>query len=881
MENEIDKIIDYLRLNRITEEFEKTHQNTDIGLDILTGNSEEEFFIETQQRFEDFSIYNRLVNLFDALQVTHLYLSVQGNNITYFIRRTITNNQGNQTFEYRDILNTNWSAQNDSGFIKKPVNLPSNNYFYNTELERVVIKNTILQSVLVTNDTLMYNPQEVEYISNGKYNFDYEDHGGNRDTLFATVMKAILGSGNESREILFKKEELKNNISLIPTIKEDRGSLFTEYPFTVKYPYLSKNNGMFSAEKSCLSFSFKSISTFLEFLNQTIILEPNFDFDETNTERRKKFKDDYVQIVAGFFKKKLENTLGEMSYREALMLLHYLPEKVVIALPKEQLWLLLKKTIAFNTINNRVNLDEENLVIKLLKCISQIETNKTLLLKKLLSEKSKEESYFKILYDAIDGDNFIKFTQIIQDIWKKSAFILPTKEQYPDIENYGPMFLPYESEKFLGLYFSNADVSFNEKNQNIHVSFETDRYKERTNYNTKGAPAKVREKIIEEYDYHPFYPIFIENAEEQETEIKFDMIIPAFLLKANEDKEFWHNAIKTGEYTLDVVTTLSGVGNLAKFRYLKHLGEAGSIIAKVKLTAGIIEVTSGVTNLLLKLSGLEESKLGKAIQKYLFWLELLSLGGEAAVNIKNLLKKSAQEVLEHEDELIETLIERGVKDTDEVLDELYELAEEKVRSLNIGNELDNIADEIVDVASISKIAAKVKKAVKLDNFDIVVIDRNNKDFADLFKKWQAKPGIEGVFIPRNGVYGRYGLNLKGPKIYLFAGQTSDGLIAIRKHTLQHEIFHVEMHAKLIELLGLEKYKKLIDKIPTHIKEEYVVHRFLQTNSKAKNVDALDEEILLINKKYRKDAGLNNHLTTDYLKKDWNLKNELKKLNIHY
>jgi hypothetical protein len=693
MENEIDKIIDYLRLNRITEEFEKTHQNTDIGLNILTGNSDEEFFIEAQQRFEDFSIYNRLVNLFDALQVTHLYLSVQGNNITYFIQRTITNNQGNQTFEYRNILNTNWSAQNDSGFIKKPVNLPSNNYFYNTELERVVIKNTILQSVLVTNDTLMYDPQEMEYISNGKYNFDYEDHGGNRDTLFATVMKAILGSNNESREILFKKEESKKYISIIPTIKEDRGSFFTEYPFTVTYPYLSKNNGMFSSEKSCLSFSFKSISTFLEFLNQTIILEPNFDFDNTNTERRKKFKDDYVQIVADFFKKKLENTLGEMSYREALMLLHYLPEKVVMALPKEQLWLLLKKTIAFNTINNRVNLDEEDLVIKLLKCIGQIETNKTLLLNKLLSEKSKEESYFKILYDSIHGDNFIKFTQIIQNIWKKSNFIIPSKEQYPDEVKYGPMFLPYESEKTFGLYFSNADISFSDNSQEVKVDITTkEKIPVRRPNPDGGGYYTAYENKVEHYVYHPFYPIYIENSNEQETEIKFDMIVPAFLLKANEDKEFWHNAIKTGEYALDVVTTLSGVGNLAKFRYLAQVvaraetlsivGKTGRAVAaarkSVAATAAVIEISSGSIGTLLKLTGLEDTVFGKALYEYLFWLELLSLSGELTVAIHNGLRKSAKEILEHEDELRKTAKNADeVNKIEEALATLKKIASEK------------------------------------------------------------------------------------------------------------------------------------------------------------------------------------------------------------
>ena len=94
------------------------------------------------------------------------------------------------------------------------------------------------------------------------------------------------------------------------------------------------------------------------------------------------------------------------------------------------------------------------------------------------------------------------------------------------------------------------------------------------------------------------------------------------MLYANQSQQFWNNVIKTGEYAIDIATTLSGIGNLAKFRHLAKLGQAGSIIAKIKLGAGIVEVTSGVTNTLLKLSGFEETEIGKALQEYLFYFEI-------------------------------------------------------------------------------------------------------------------------------------------------------------------------------------------------------------------------------------------------------------------
>ena len=146
---------------------------------------------------------------------------------------------------------------------------------------------------------------------------------------------------------------------------------------------------------------------------------------------------------------------------------------------------------------------------------------------------------------------------------------------------------------------------------------------------------------------------------------------------------------------------------------------------------------------------------------------------------------------------------------------------------------------------------------------------------------EKSPGVEGVFFPRSGTYGRYGVKVKGPKIYIFMGNTSEGYLTVKGHTLQHEIFHAEMHANLIDKLWLKKYQELIDKIPTHIKEEYVVHRFLKIKSKVMNDLEIEREIELFNMRYRPNSGLNTLLSKEYLEKEWNLKNELKKIKIYY
>lgn len=99
--------------------------------------------------------------------------------------------------------------------------------------------------------------------------------------------------------------------------------------------------------------------------------------------------------------------------------------------------------------------------------------------------------------------------------------------------------------------------------------------------------------------------------------MKLDAIVPAFTLFANQKKQFWSNVITAGEYAADILTTVSGIGNLAKFRYLAKFATKASklrFVSKVgravvtarkavAATAAVVEITSGTVNALLKLNG--------------------------------------------------------------------------------------------------------------------------------------------------------------------------------------------------------------------------------------------------------------------------------------
>ena len=176
----------------------------------------------------------------------------------------------------------------------------------------------------------------------------------------------------------------------------------------------------------------------------------------------------------------------------------------------------------------------------------------------------------------------------------------------------------------------------------------------------------VKEKeIIENYNYHPFQPIYIKNVEKQETTIAFESIIPAFLLYTNENKAFWHNFVKTGEYIIDGITIASGFASLRAAKYFAHVAslaeaaegvtaaskvaKAANILRYVKGAAGVVEVTSSSVNLMLKLTELDETEFGQSLSKVLFYLELITLAGELTVPMKANLKKSAREVIDNAD----------------------------------------------------------------------------------------------------------------------------------------------------------------------------------------------------------------------------------------
>ena len=299
--------------------------------------------------------------------------------------------------------------------------------------------------------------------------------------------------------------------------------------------------------------------------------------------------------------------------------------------------------------------------------------------------------------------------------------------------------------------------------------------------------------------------------------------MPAFFLKANEDKAFWSNVIKAIEYTVDIITTFSGIGNIAKFRYLANIAsrartlnfvsKTGVAIANAKkivaVTAGVVEITSGVANTLLKITGLEDTKGGNALAQFLFYLELLSLSGELTVGLHNALKKSAKEVLEHEDVLRKT-----AKNSDEV-----KLIDEAVEELEKIAELDYLAKwDNLPISGKGYLGGKTLRRKEI-KFWIDEIDRISKGKSKLIVLKKGDPILSGHkagFNPYNG------------NIYVEKGLT------------EYEIFHEFKHLEEFTLIGKDKYIEGMkrfggnptdDVIRTYKREMYVYNEIMKESKR--------------------------------------------------
>lgn len=666
--SDFKNIVEFFRLNRRSEEADKNLvPETEILLNSIdddTSYKVDKYTFET-----NFNKYKRIFNFLDDSIDEKIYILETPTERKYFVKVSI-NKYRNLRDETLEIISTN-------SVKELTIDFDTSAYIYDRDKNRVVTVVKSINEVVVFPDIISYNPNSefMKDIEDGEnLDYDYKDDV----TTFGKIIKVLFDNvsyiwENPEKKVNIIKANKAGKINLIPYLDID----YRHWNYILKYRYYEKGyrpKNHLNNDECSIILKFTSIGSLLSYLNETLFSQ-GFSIEEGENENiiRDYFRYQFmVQII-----KAVENSLKynptKKEYEDAMKTLFYLPESVTSVFSDDFLWMLLEMAIKGDSLTNKTNIAEENIFVKLLKVILEKEGREVQLMNwflEVIKDGDKNIPKFEFIYDRINGANFIEFVKLINQAWKKSRFIYPDTEKNPEFATTdGLLFLPYSSEKTLGFYFSNVKMSFethHQKGRLIKTLYETGKYRTEMIPGLKTdnlVPTQVQ--IIDQFWYHPFYPIYLKDIENQETDMKLDSIVPAFMLKANRDEQFWSNVITAGEYALDVVTTVSGVGNITKFRYLARVAQlaevvegasavtkvarAANILRYVKGAAGVVELTSGSVNLMLKITGARDTEFGENLSKVLFFLELITLSGELTASMKLGLKKSAKEAVEESD----------------------------------------------------------------------------------------------------------------------------------------------------------------------------------------------------------------------------------------
>lgn len=677
-----------------------------------------------------------------------------------------------------------------------------------------------------------------------------------------------------------------------------------EYSYQLSYYYKKDSNEVrrvIPAEEDYpfmgIRIHFKELTTVLSFLNQTIF----YYYDEFN-DFRSKWRSYFLVEVAAHIVGIL-NRSGADAKKVALI--YHLSQPLYDRFEgNASLWNTLE-ILAKGYVRNNLSINEEDLILKLLKIIyhrythKQIEEtfgNRTIKTEKekqhiaginnefitnLITRKVDGKLLLYKLVKGLDGEHFQTYVYFIWKIWKSSSYadINPETNKLINITEKSPVLLDYRSNKKLGFYTDNATIDWEgEKNMiDIVVSAKTGEFEEKE-IEREDITQKilVEKKVKLAYQYHPFAPIVLVSSEnpkfilkEEENLNTLFTKLPAFVLFANNETAFWQNVLKGTEYTVDILSTISGVGNILKAGRLVNLLRNGkTLFFKTKqlttaITAaaatGLIETSAATVNILFKLTGAEDTELGKTITKYLFYLEMLSLAGEATALLKDKLSKTAKELVENPkltkslDDLVrnEKISELEEFKFYEELFTVYRQYIEDLKVLGIVPKLTHAAEKAF-LRRLKQVFYKQYKSVLLKlNSDVVIIEKwNNIALSKPLLKLEIEElldlrKLKKSAFNKNTAILEVDLLVQGKKVTLKykaiagKGQSAEGLV---KSANQEDLIR---QLELKDRNELDSHFQAIDKQTGDFKNRF-------QDSEVKMLDTFDEDLSVFHVTYGKE-----------------------------
>ncbi|MGE6394576.1 hypothetical protein [Chryseobacterium scophthalmum] len=686
--SDFKKIVEFFRLNRRLEETNKINSESDKRkLTIL--ETKEDYEINTQ----DYNGLKLLRDIFQHFAATEVFVLNNSSGKEFYVKT----NTGTYFNLATELINT--SITSSDMYAVSLEDFPSEIYFYDSVKNCVVFDMVLIKNVQLYPESIRYDPNSdffEDFSHQETLSYSYKTH----QTWIYDVFNFLLPN-NDAEGDPFAKQvsdsdvyvtqiRIAQIIDIIPVIKESMGKYYAYYNLYKQdkrkiIPFYENRNHFSNEIIPVITLIFNSLGAFMSYFNDTIFSQT----DNLTIGKRKTFLNQYYEIVVLPLIRNLESK-SSFSYYDALQALYYLPESLFYMLPEGFLWTFFEKAIANDSFTNKPYSKEEDIFLKILKVLASTEKNAVLLIEKLSKNVSDNnpQMLLEFFYERIHGGNFIEFADIINKAWRKTSFVdSSSKTNSKFTSTNGPKHLPYHSEKLAGFFFSNLSASFednpnDEKERFLQFKFDTGKTRKVNKVEPKsGLTYQEDEEIIDYYYYHPFYPVKIKNADEdnqdQETAIKLDAIVPAFMLFANSNQQFWHNVIKSGEYALDIGVIALSSGTLSGLA-------AAEVISALAVARGIgatAAITSSVANLILKLANAEESVLGRSFIEYLFWIEMLSLSGELTLAIRNGLKRSATKLVGKEEDFakLEKQLDEVIVEENGVRRKLTESEKKKIR----------------------------------------------------------------------------------------------------------------------------------------------------------------------------------------------------------
>ncbi|ASW75174.2 hypothetical protein CJF12_13365 [Chryseobacterium piperi] len=341
--------------------------------------------------------------------------------------------------------------------------------------------------------------------------------------------------------------------------------------------------------------------------------------------------------------------------------------------------------------------------------------------------------------------------------------------------------------------------------------------------------------------------------------------IVIYLKKQNLDDINWVRVHYIGGFTISFAGTFFiPIADIAK---IGEIGKVGEILTKINSEIG---KTISQTAKFVKIETAQAyQKSSKALENL---LALFNAGGKKLQDfINNLWKKIADWFLKNKKLVEATWIKaQKIFSKESKYDAIYRDITKKFFIQNV---------EVMSESQFYKLASKIKEAFKID---MLIVDRNNEKYSELFKLWQNNP-IYAVFHEKTFINTRYGLELEGPAVYFFKGiARGSHVVEITAYTMQHELLHLKLWHKMV--IEFPELTNLYRKMPRVLDELNVVGEMLKQNTKKVgkwSLEDIQNDINVINdtpkwKPHLKEYfGKENVEINDF--KNWDLSKYLKQV----